>query len=319
FRLFPELVGRSSALAGVLDLVKRAAPRDTSVVIFGESGTGKELIGRAIHRLSARREQPFVTENCGALTESLLESELFGHEKGAFTGASSQRAGLFERANRGTVFLDEIGEMSAGLQTRLLRVLQERELRRVGGTEERSVDFRLIAATHRNLDDEARHGRFRLDLLYRMDVIRIRVPPLRERPEDIPALVSHFIEEFTTAVDLPPPVVPAETLRVLRGYPWPGNIRELRNEIERAVTLDPEIITPESLSPRIEKPPLPLSVAQKVRDEVGTNIYGLEKMVLGGIIREILTETGGNKTRAAQILGLPKTSLYRRMKRYGID
>ncbi len=318
FAEFPEIVARSKPMESVLELVRKAAPRGASILIDGESGTGKELIGQAIHKHSTRNRQTFVTENCAALTESLLEAELFGCEKGAYTGADASRPGLFERANHGTVFLDEIGEMSAGLQSKLLRVLQEREVRRVGGSQNRRVDFRLIAATHRNLDEEARAGRFRLDLLYRIDVIRVHIPPLRERPEDIPLLTSHFLGVFARSIGTPVPVVTEETLKVLAAYAWPGNVRELRNEIERAITLSPDVITPDSLSPRLERSPIPNSVAQKVRDEVGTNIYGLEKIVLGGIIRDILRETGGNKTAAARILGLPKTTLYRRMRRYGI-
>lgn len=316
---FPEIVGRSGALRQMLGLVERAAPTGVSVLIQGESGTGKELIARAIHSLSKRAAGPFVSENCAAFSPTLLESEIFGSEKGSYTGAHQTRAGLLERAQGGTLFLDEIGEMDLRLQSKLLRVLQEREVRRVGGSQLIPVDFRLITATHRDLSEEVTAGRFREDLLFRILVIRIEVPPLRARREDIPLLVEHFVAQFARDHGVPVPKVDKGAMRHLMQYAWPGNIRELRNEMERALALTPDRMTMESLSERLQEPFLPRSVARRVRRELGTDLRGLERAVLGGVIREVLEETGGNKTRAAEILGLPKTSLYRRLEWYGID
>ncbi len=315
---FPEIIGRSRKMAEVLDVVRRAAKQDVTVLIHGESGSGKELIAKAIHRLSARRDGPFVSENCAAFPESLLEAEVFGSERGAFTGADRMRPGLLERANHGTLLLDEIGEMGSGMQSKLLRALQEREVRRVGGNETIPVNFRLITATHKILEEEVIKGRFRQDLFFRVQVISIRVPSLRERREDIALLLQFFLRQLAEKHKVATPSIDSTAFAALQNYDWPGNIRELRNEIERALTLSPELITVESLSPRFRPAVLPLSVAKRVREELGADLYGLEKLVLGGVIQEVLTEVGGNKTAAARILGIPKTNLYRRLDRYGI-
>lgn len=315
---FPEIVGRSSRLMKMLTLVQRAAPTDVSILVQGESGTGKELIARAIHGRSKRSSGPFVTENCAAFSPTLLESEIFGCEKGAYTGSDRTRPGLIERAHGGTLFLDEIGEMDLRLQSKLLRVLQEREVRRVGASQTIPVDFRLITATHRDLPAEVQAGRFREDLLFRILVIRIDVPPLRSRRDDVPTLVRHFLRQFAEQHKVPVPTVDREAMRLLCNHSWPGNIRELRNEMERAFTLSPELIRPEVLSEHLREPAVPRQVARKIRSEFGEDIRGLEHAVIGGVIRDVLEEAGGNKARAAKVLGLPKTTLYRRLETYGI-
>jgi len=287
------------------------------VLVLGESGTGKELVGRAVHRHS-RRTGRFVSENCAALSDSLLEGELFGTEKGAYTGASRARAGLIEEAHHGTLFLDEIGEMGTELQSKLLRVLQEREVRRLGGIDPRPVDFRVVCATHRDLDDQVERGRFRADLLFRLDVVRIELPPLRERKEDIPLLVAHFLDEIAKGQGVPPPEVDPDALAVLQAATWPGNLRELRNELERACALTREVVTPDDLSPRVRHDPLSHTLTRQVREQLGNDLGRLEKVLFGGVILQVLQEAGGNKAEAARRLGIPKTNLYRRLDRYGI-
>ena len=315
---FPEIVGRSRALHEVLALTRKAASADVSVLVNGESGTGKEMLARALHRRSDRSSGPFVSENCAALSESLLEAEIFGSEKGAYTGADSSRPGLIERANGGTLFLDEIGEMGKSLQTKLLRALQEREVRRVGGTQLIPIDFRLVTATHKDLDVEVREGRFREDLYFRINVMRLPLPSLRERPEDIPLLIERFVAEICERRGIAKPTIHEEALDVLMQQPWPGNIRQLRNEVERALAISPEEITPDVLSVKQGTGFIPTPVARRVREELGNNIYSVERVVLGGVIQEVLEEAEGNKAKAARILGIPKTNLYRRLRRYGI-
>jgi len=234
---FEEIVGRSEALRRVLEQIETVAPTDSTVLIYGDTGSGKELIARAVHNLSARRSGAFVKLNCAAIPTGLLESELFGHEKGAFTGAITQRIGRFELANRGTMFLDEIGEVPLELQPKLLRVLQEREFERLGSTRTLRTDARLIAATNRDLETLVSEQRFRSDLYYRLNVFPVRVPSLRERPEDIPLLVRHFVQQFSRKLGKTIDAIPAEAMSALARYPWPGNIRELQNVIERAVIL----------------------------------------------------------------------------------
>src|SRR5947199_535335 len=234
---FEEIIGESPALKRTLKQVEIVAPTDSTVLLLGETGTGKELIARAIHNLSFRRERTLVKVNCAAIPTGLLESEMFGHEKGAFTGAVAQRIGRFELANRGTVFLDEIGEIPVELQPKLLRVLQEREFERLGSTRTLRTDARLIAATNRDLEALVNEHKFRSDLYYRLNVFPVRVPSLRERPEDIPLLVRHFVQQFSRQVSKAIHTIPSETMTTLVKYPWPGNIRELQNVIERAVIL----------------------------------------------------------------------------------
>src|SRR5690348_8157610 len=231
---FEEIVGKSEALLRVLREIETVAPTDSTVLIYGETGTGKELIARSIHNLSSRKSGTFVKLNCAAIPANLLESELFGHEKGAFTGAITQRPGRFELADRGTMFLDEIGEISLELQPKLLRVLQEREFERLGSTRTLRTDARLIAATNRDLEALAAEGKFRSDLYYRLNVFPVRVPSLRERPEDIPLLVRHFVQQFSRRLGKSIDAIATETMSALVRYPWPGNIRELQNVIERA-------------------------------------------------------------------------------------
>ena len=234
---FEEIVGRSEALRRVLEQIETVAPTDSTVLIYGETGSGKELIARAVHNLSARKSSAFVKLNCAAIPTGLLESELFGHERGAFTGAISQRVGRFELANHGTMFLDEIGEVPLELQPKLLRVLQEREFERLGSTRTQRTDARLIAATNRDLEALVAEQKFRSDLYYRLNVFPVRVPALRERPEDIPLLVRHFVQQFSRRLGKVIDAIPAEAMSALVRYPWPGNIRELQNVIERAVIL----------------------------------------------------------------------------------
>ena len=318
-RRFPEFLGRSFPLMQMLQELERAASSEASLLIQGESGTGKELVGRAIHRIGPRRSGPFVSENCAAISPSLLDGELFGHIRGAFTGATSERAGLIESAHGGILFLDEIGEMGKDLQSKLLRVLQEREIRRIGSNRQRKVDFRLVAATHKNLEREAEERRFRDDLRFRIDVLHIEVPPLRKRREDIPLLCQYFLHRFCRRAGRKTPSFSPDALTILISSQWKGNIRELRNEMERLATSGKERILGEDLSTSLTRNGLPHPIARRLRAELGTDLRKLEEVVLGGIVREVLTETEGNKARAARILGIPKTTLYRRMARWGVS
>jgi transcriptional regulator with PAS, ATPase and Fis domain len=302
----------------VLRIVALIAASEAAVLIEGESGTGKELIARAIHRKSGRAGGPFVSENCSACPQGLLESEFFGVERGAFTGAHRSKPGLFERSHRGSIFLDEIGDMDFTLQAKLLRVLQEREVRRVGGSQAVPVDFRLISATNRVLADEARAGRFRLDLLYRIEVVTVRLPPLRERREDIAPLVHHFLAREAASARLPLPPIHPDAMRLLIKYPWPGNVRELANEMCRAVALRHSSVTPAALSAKIQDPHGYPGMLGSQPLPVGRSLEEVEKDLLGGFIRDVLEQTGGNKIRAARLLGIPKTNLYRRLRRYSI-
>ncbi|MGC8915401.1 MAG: sigma-54-dependent transcriptional regulator [Thermoanaerobaculum sp.] len=300
----PVLVTRGQGPMGqVLDLIQRVAPTDTTVLVTGESGTGKELVARLIHAQSSRQFGPFVPVNCGALAEGLLESELFGHEKGAFTGAVSRKLGKIELANEGTLFLDEIGDIPPKVQIDLLRVLQERTFFRVGGIVPIVADFRLVCATHRDLEAEVTAGRFREDLFYRINVLRIHLPPLRERVEDIPLLAEHFLARFCREMRKKIAGFTPEAMAILCHHPWPGNVRELANAVERAVALcQGERITPELL-PFGEKP-----VTQK------QSLSAIEE----AHIRRVLASCNWKVSRAAQILEIDRVTLYNKMKRYGI-
>ncbi|MBL9037490.1 MAG: sigma-54-dependent Fis family transcriptional regulator, partial [Archangium sp.] len=299
FRI-PNIVGDAPELQAVFDVITRAAPTKATVLILGESGTGKELVAQALHEASPRKDKPFIKVNCAALSESLLESELFGHEKGSFTGAAGRREGRFELADGGTLFLDEVGEISLSLQVKLLRVLQSREFERVGGTQTVKVDVRLVAATNRDLAAEVKAGRFREDLYYRLNVVAVTLPPLRLRKGDLPALVSHFLEKFTKAYGKEVKGLAPGTLNALLAHSWPGNVRELENAIERAVVLTPgDQLTADDLPPSLSGPRAQEPSAS------GSLIPGASMAV---IEREAILKTlelvNGSTARAAEVLGI---------------
>lgn len=309
-----NIVGRSPQMLKIYKTIARVADSKSTVLITGESGTGKELIARAIHYNSSRASKPFIAVDCSSLAENLLESELFGHVRGAFTGAIANKRGLFEEANNGTCFLDEIGNISLAMQAKLLRVLQEHEIKRVGGTETIKIDVRIIAATNKNLEELVVEKKFREDLFYRLNVVTIHLPPLRERPEDIPLLAEQFLSKFATENNKPIPHLSKEALELLVRYSWPGNVRELENVIERAVILSQRpLILPEDLPRRLrlEKPsPSPIAIwPAKIP------LSELEKLY----IEKVLEETGGNKKKAAEILGIDRRTLYRMAARYGLN
>ncbi len=312
----PEAVhplGKSRRFVEVLRLAEQVGPTESTVLILGESGTGKEVLARYIHQLSPRRQGPFQSLNCGALPESLLESELFGHVKGAFTGAVRDKVGLFAAARGGTFFLDEIAEMTPALQVKLLRVLQEREAQPVGATEAIPVDVRVIAATNRDLDEEMRRGGFRSDLYYRLNVISLPLPPLRERREDIPLLVDAFLQRLAEQRGQPPRRLSAATAEAILAYDWPGNVRELENALERAVTVSggPEIDR-DALPERVTTPKLQPLVQE--RPHANPTLDAIER----AYILWVLQVEGGNKTRAAEVLGIDPSTLYRKLARYDV-
>ncbi|HSW46254.1 MAG TPA: sigma 54-interacting transcriptional regulator [Phycisphaerae bacterium] len=306
-----NIIGQSTALRQVLELCARVAGSNATVLILGETGTGKEIISRHIHANSQRRDKPFIAINCAALPETLLESELFGHEKGSFTGAIGQKIGRFELAHGGTLFLDEIGDISHSTQLRLLRVLQERELIRVGGIKTISCDVRVIAATNRDLTKAIQDGHFREDLYYRLNVFPIKTPPLRERREDIALLVDHFVKLAARQLNVPAPAVGNDALALLTSYRWPGNIRELQNVTERAVLLiDGPTVEPQHLPREIvgDEPEL-------LRDKSDSSLWGYEK----ALIQRALKEAGWNQTKAAKALGISRDNLRYRVKKYEIE
>ena len=308
---FSEIIGTSEALQSVFRLVEKVATTNTNILVEGESGTGKELIARAIHHHSARAERPFIAINCGALPETLLESELFGHTKGAFTGATANKPGLLRAAEGGTVFLDEIGEISPAMQVRLLRAVQEHEVLPVGATAPVSFDARIICATNRDLEREVGAGRFREDLFYRLNVIEIHLPPLRERREDIPLLVRHFITRTAHEQGQAVKAIQPEALSALINYRWPGNVRELQNAIERAFTLSGEGIDLDSLPPRVREA-AGETVALRDPDGLRPTLAEIERRHL----METLASVNQDKVRAANILGIDLSTLYRKLKRY---
>jgi transcriptional regulator with GAF, ATPase, and Fis domain len=316
------LVACSGSMQEIRQQLKAVACRDTTTLLLGESGTGKELLARAIHDLSPRREGPFVPVNCMALVSGLAASELFGHEKGAFTGAEQTRTGRFELADGGTLFLDEVGELSAEMQVRLLRVLQERRLERVGGNREISIDVRVVAATNRDMKQAITSGEFREDLWYRLNVFTIQVPPLRERPEDVPALVEHFVEHFRGRFGSSLEGPDVDLMKLLQSYPWPGNVRELRNVVERAFVLEQ--------GPRI-------SLASLPPDLTGEGLEGKRRVLRVGeltqernfrrakeefeqwFLTRALQEHQGNMTAAAEEAGIPRKTIYRKLKSFGVS
>ncbi len=314
------IVGKSAAMLNLYKTVARIARSSAPVLVLGESGTGKELVARSVHAHSTRSQAPFVAVSCAAMTETLLESELFGHERGAFTGADRLRRGVFEQASGGTLFLDEIGEVPPKMQAQLLRVLQEGEIRRVGGNEPVKVDVRVVAATHRNLEDEVKAGRFRGDLLFRLKVVSLRLPPLRERPEDVPALVDYFVAQASRREGRVAPSFSAEAMEILRRHPWQGNVRELRNAVERALAIASADVVLAS--------DLPAEVMGAVTPEVlpahaaalgaGADLIA-DRPTMATLERRylelILRETSGNKKRAAEILGIDRRTIYRTLGR----
>jgi transcriptional regulator with GAF, ATPase, and Fis domain len=309
-RKFEQLIGGSPALEAVLDGVKRVAPTSSTVLIQGETGTGKELIARAIHNVSSRCGRAFIKLNCAAIPLDLLESELFGHEKGAFTGAIAQKLGRFELADKGTLFLDEVGDIPPALQPKLLRILQEQEFERLGSSRTHQVDVRLVAATHRDLAGMVKNGEFRSDLYFRLNVFPVQLPPLRDRREDIPALVAHFVETLGRRVGRQIEHIPEETMLDLCAYDWPGNIRELQNMIERALILSEDGVLPNPLltvaAPKFAIAPTPTTLVDSER----------------ALILHTLEATGwviGGRAGAAARLGLKRTTLIYKMQRHGIS
>jgi formate hydrogenlyase transcriptional activator len=308
-RRFEQIVGHSSALEAVLEKVERVAPTSSTVLIEGQTGTGKELIARAIHNLSPRCGRPFVKLNCAAIPLDLLESELFGHEKGAFTGAIAQKIGRFEMANGGTLFLDEVGDIPSALQPKLLRVLQEQEFERLGSGRTHQVDVRLVAATNRDLGDMVARNQFRDDLYYRLNVFPVLLPPLRERQEDIPALVSHFVEVFSRRMSKEIDHIPPETMEAFQDYSWPGNIRELQNLIERAVILANDGVLPNPL----------LAATQRARARAAgpITLRDSERALILQTLESMNWVIGGPNGAAAR-LGLKRTTLLHKLKKLGI-
>lgn len=306
------IIGQSEVMRNIYELVRRTAPTDSTVLITGESGTGKELIARAIHDYSLRTERPFVTVDCSALVETLLESELFGHVKGSFTGATQAKYGSFELANGGTFFFDEIGNLSLDIQAKLLRVIQEKEIKPVGSEKTIRVDVRIIAATNQDLKQVITQKTFREDLYYRLNVVPIHIPPLRERKEDIRLLVDHFLKKYNKKREIPITQVKPETMKLLTDYEWPGNVRELENAIERALILEDK----DTLLPRC----FPWLMDHKQVKNITNNhkIYSLEELETQHIKR-VLQETRGHKGRAANLLGIDRKTLYKKIKRYGLE
>jgi len=325
---FENIIGNSSAMVQVFEMVETVAPTGSTVLVTGESGTGKELIARAIHVRSSRSERPFVAVNCGALSETLLDSELFGHVRGSFTGADANRKGLIEVADKGTIFLDEIGEMSPMLQVKVLRVLQERKFRRVGGTDEVEADIRIIAATNRDLAKMVGEGTFREDLYYRINVIPVRLPALRERAEDIPLLAEHFVSKFAAQMKKNVSGISGAALARLTSYSWPGNVRELENAMERAVALErtPSILPeslPESVQAAASTPPaLPAAGGEAAHSnalpDAGFDLEQHVQHLEREYIAEALRRSGGVKVKAAELLGMSFRSFRYYMKKYNL-
>ncbi len=312
---FGEIVGQSPRMREIFELVRKSAESDSSVVIYGESGTGKELVARAIHYHSARRDKPFIKVNCAALTETLLESELFGHERGAFTGAIRTKKGRFELADTGTLFLDEIGDISLNMQVKLLRAIQEQEFERVGGETTLSVDTRIIAATNRNLQESMKRGTFREDLYYRLNVIPVFVPPLRERKEDIPRLVDYFVKRMERDFGKPGIHITDGVYPLLVDYDWPGNVRELENVIERAVVLSNDNrLTETDFSMLSPSPPatLPIRLEEIERKGLTEALESIEK----ALIEQALAKAGGGRSDAARMLGLKPSALHYKLEKY---
>jgi two-component system response regulator AtoC len=312
------IVGHSAALQQAIAVARKVAKHPSTVLVTGESGSGKELIASLIHETGPRAAAPFVAINCGAIPEQLLESELFGHAKGAFTGAVDQRSGLFEEADGGTLFLDEIGELPVPLQVKLLRALQEGEVRRVGDNASRTVDVRVVAATSRDLESEVRAGRFRADLFYRVNVVKIHLPPLRERREDIPELVRHFIGVFNKRLTLRIAGATPAAMRLLMDYAWPGNVRELENVVERAMVLaDGVQVDVEHLPAAVQSLEAPIGASGD--DDLDLSVKRRTEALERVLIERALRQTSGNRTRAARLLDLSHRALLYKIKEYGLE
>jgi len=310
---FDEIIGKSQKIREVHELIEQVAKTDTTVLIRGETGTGKELVAKAIHRLSLRKDKPFIAVNCVALPKDLLESELFGHEKGAFTGAVSQRLGRFELAHTGTIFLDEVGEIDIPMQIKLLRVLQEREFERVGGTKTIKVDVRLIAATNRDLEKAVKEEKYREELYYRLNVVPIYLPPLRERKDDIPLLLEHFLNIFNSRTNKNILEITREAQQLLIEYDWPGNIRELENVVERMVVL--------AKGDKIDVEDIPNNIikAKEKKLSFKESVYQAKAQLERQLLIKVLQEVGGNRTKAAKALGIDRKTLQKKMKEYGLQ
>ena len=306
-----EIIGNSKAMHDVFRLIAKVAPLDCNVLIQGESGTGKEMVARALHRRSSRNQHPFVSFNCGGFTEELITNELFGHEKGAFTGATEHKVGLLEAAHTGTIFLDEIGEMPMSMQVKLLRFVQERALLRVGGVQPLQVDVRLLAASNQDFKEMVLAGTFREDLYYRLNVILVELPPLRSRPDDIPLLVRHFLKKYSQALGKEVKSISAEVLEILRQYPFPGNVRELGNIVERAVAL--------SEGHEITAHDLPSDLRELSMSSLETHTLLTLEEKEKQYLQEVLKKTSHKKNLAASILGVPRTTLWRKLKHHGLE
>ena len=313
-----SLIGRSPAFKAAMELARRVAPSKAGVLITGQTGTGKELFARAIHNWGERKDNPFLVVNCGAIPENLIESELFGHEKGAFTGAIAKHEGVFRKADTGTLFLDEVGELPLTLQVKLLRALQERKIRSVGGVQEVPVDVRIVAATNRDLAQMVRDKAFREDLYYRLNVLRIHLPPLAERREDLEALIEHFRLRFTEEQGKPNLAFSPEALRAMLTYAWPGNVRELENAVERAVTLAQTLIHLDDLPPELLGPPGRTSNEPVTLPADGVDLEATLERIERSLIRQALERSNGVRTKAAQTLGLTFRSLRYRLQKLGM-
>ena len=319
---FADMIGKNKQMKNLYTIIEKVAPTQASVLITGESGTGKELVARAIHFLSLRDKKPFISVNCAALPANLLESELFGHEKGAFTGAISLRKGRFELADKGTLFLDEIGELDLPLQAKLLRILQEKVFERVGGTKELHVDVRIVTATNKDLKEEVDQGNFREDLYYRLNVLHLNVPPLRERSDDIPLLANHFLNKFSAQLHKPDLEISPAAMRILIATPWEGNVRELENTIERASILcSGNSIEPEDVQPEIaitEASITPPSLQMDGHLPPGTRLPEMLNMIERELLCNALEEAGHIQARAAKALGITKSLLQYKLKKFGL-
>jgi two-component system response regulator PilR (NtrC family) len=316
---FADIVGRSQVMKEVVSFARKVADSIATVLISGESGTGKEVVARAIHFAGSRSDDPFIAVNCGALPEQLMESELFGHLKGSFTGATANQEGLFRAAGRGTIFLDEIGELPPPLQVKMLRVLQERVVRPVGATAETGVEARVIAATNQDLDTMVKENRFRKDLYYRLNVITMEIPPLRKRKEDVPLLIDHFLSRISSAHGSPPKRVTQNALKALSGYSYPGNVRELANILERAATLtSSDNIDGDDLPPEVNKWASTKASELPTLPEEGFDLEAVLKRIEEDLINQALSRTGGVRTRAASLLGISFRSLRYRLSKLGM-